>query len=172
MNLFADSSALAKRYIADERSEQVDALLYDATNLTVSVLCLPEIISALCSRRRERSLTLKQYSTAKEALEADLVDATVIQMTDEVILKSVDIWRRIHFVLQTLSRLPARSRGAPTHSFRLTPGSVQPQKLQAGFFWCLNFRLHPCSIFAQASRSVTVRLNTNRSLVESGSTQK
>jgi len=91
MNLFADSSALAKRYIADEKSEQVDALLYDATSLTVSVLCLPEIISALCRRRRERSLTLKQYSTAKEALEADLVDATVIQMTDEVILKSVDI---------------------------------------------------------------------------------
>jgi predicted nucleic acid-binding protein len=91
LNLFADSSALAKRYIADEKSERVDALLYDATSLTVSVLCLPEIISALCRRRREHSLTQKQYSTAKEALEADLVDATVIQMTDEVILKSVDI---------------------------------------------------------------------------------
>lgn len=91
MNLFADSSALAKRYIADEKSEEFDRLLQSATSLTVSVLCVPEIISALCRRRRERTLTPSQYATAKNALESDLADATVIQITDQVTLNSIDI---------------------------------------------------------------------------------
>lgn len=89
MNLFADSSALAKRYIADEGSEHFDRLLRDARSLAVSVLCLPEIISALCRRRRERHLTGSQYAAAKAALEADLSDATMIAIIDEVLLGSV-----------------------------------------------------------------------------------
>jgi len=91
VNIFADSSALAKRYFADETSEAFDELLQRATSLTVSVLCLPEIISALCRRRRERGITAAQYATAKRALESDLADATVIQITDEVILGCVQL---------------------------------------------------------------------------------
>jgi predicted nucleic acid-binding protein len=91
VNLFADSSALAKRYIADEESEDVDKLLHSSSSLAVSVLCLPEIISGLCRRRRERFLTLAQYATAKSALETDLADAAVIAIVDEVLLKSIDL---------------------------------------------------------------------------------
>ncbi|HLQ78946.1 MAG TPA: type II toxin-antitoxin system VapC family toxin [Terriglobia bacterium] len=89
MNLFADSSALAKRYIADERSDDFDQLLQRATGLSVSVLCVPEIISALCRRRRERALTPAQYTAAKKALESDIADVAVIQITDEVLLGCV-----------------------------------------------------------------------------------
>jgi predicted nucleic acid-binding protein len=89
VNLFADSSALAKRYIADEKSDDFEELLQRATSLTVSILCLPEIISALCRRRRERDLTSAQYAACKSALEADLADATVIQITDEVTLTCI-----------------------------------------------------------------------------------
>jgi|SRR5579883_449554 len=89
MNLFADSSALAKRYIADEKSEDFDELLQDASSLAVSLICLPEIISALCRRQRERLLTPTQYKAAKAALEADLQDATVIAVVDEVLLRSI-----------------------------------------------------------------------------------
>jgi predicted nucleic acid-binding protein len=89
VNLFADSSALAKRYVADEKSEELDRLLHDSTNLAVSVLCLPEIISALCRRRNERFLTAAQYAEAKSALESDLADAAIIQMIDDVILGSI-----------------------------------------------------------------------------------
>jgi predicted nucleic acid-binding protein len=89
VNLFADSSALAKRYIADEKSEELDILLQSSKSLAVSLLCLPEIISALCRRRRERFLTRPQYSAAKAALEADLADAAVIALIDEVLLQSI-----------------------------------------------------------------------------------
>jgi len=102
VNLFADSSALAKRYIADEKSEDFDGLLERAASLTVSVLCAPEIISALCRHRRERTLTSSQYKLAKSALESDLADATVIQITDEV------IWTCIHL----LESSPLRSSDA------------------------------------------------------------
>lgn len=91
MNVFVDSSVLAKRYIADEQSEEVDKLLERATNLAVSVLCLPEIISALCRRRRERFLKPSEYAAARTALESDLADATVIQIVDEVLLRSVEV---------------------------------------------------------------------------------
>jgi predicted nucleic acid-binding protein len=91
MNLFADSSALAKRYIVDEKSEDFDGLLRESDSLAVSVLCLPEIISALCRRLRERFLTKSQYAAAKAALEADLADAAVIAIIDEVLLGSTGL---------------------------------------------------------------------------------
>jgi uncharacterized protein len=89
VNVFADSSALAKRYIADEQSSEMDETLQHATNLAVSVLCLPEVISALCRRRRERFLKPSEYASAKNALEVDLADATIIQITDEVLIHSI-----------------------------------------------------------------------------------
>jgi predicted nucleic acid-binding protein len=55
----------------------------------VSVLCITEIISALCRRRRERFLKPAEYLQVKAALEADLADATVLQITDEVLLESI-----------------------------------------------------------------------------------
>jgi predicted nucleic acid-binding protein len=91
VNLFADSSALAKRYIADEKSEVFDKLLERSDSLAVSVLCLPEIISALCRRRRERFLTRSQYLAARTALEMDLADATTIAMIDEVLVGSISL---------------------------------------------------------------------------------
>jgi len=63
--------------------EDFDTLLQSSNSLAVSVLCLPEIICALCRRRRERYLTSKQYATAKAALDADLADAAVIAMIDD-----------------------------------------------------------------------------------------
>jgi antitoxin (DNA-binding transcriptional repressor) of toxin-antitoxin stability system len=67
-----------------EKGEEVE--IQRQANLAVSVLCLTEIISALCRRRRERFLKPAEYAAAKRALEADLSDATIIQITDEVLL--------------------------------------------------------------------------------------
>jgi predicted nucleic acid-binding protein len=92
MNVFADSSALAKRYMADEQSSDMDEVLERATNLAVSILCVTEIISALCRRRRERFLKPSEYATAKNALEADLADAAIIQITDEVLIQSIRLF--------------------------------------------------------------------------------
>ena len=47
LNVFFDSSALAKRYIEEKGSDQVQAILSSASALAVSVICIPEIVSAL-----------------------------------------------------------------------------------------------------------------------------
>ena len=47
MKLFLDTSALAKRYIAEQGSDGVLRLCREAEQLAVSVICLPEMISTL-----------------------------------------------------------------------------------------------------------------------------
>lgn len=91
MNVFLDSSALAKRYIEESDSDRVQEILSVASSLGVSVLCLPEVISALCRRRRERKLSVQQYATARKALLADIADATVVYLTDKVVARAVDV---------------------------------------------------------------------------------
>ena len=91
MNVFFDSSALAKRYVEETGSDRVQDILSSASSLTISVLCVSEIVSALCRRRREGKLSQKQYLAAKEALLADVEDMDVVNLTDQVIARAVDI---------------------------------------------------------------------------------
>jgi predicted nucleic acid-binding protein len=91
VNVFLDSSALAKRYIEENGSARVQEILSAASSLGVSVLCLPEVISALCRRRRERRLSAQQYATAKQALLADIADASVVYVTDKVVARAVAV---------------------------------------------------------------------------------
>jgi predicted nucleic acid-binding protein len=91
LNVFFDSSALAKRYVEEAGSDRVQDILSSASSLTVSVLCISEIVSALCRRRRERKLTQQQYLAAKDAMLADIEDMNVVNLTDQVIARAVDI---------------------------------------------------------------------------------
>jgi uncharacterized protein len=47
--------------------------------------------SALRRRRRERKLSQQQYVAAKEAMFADIEDISVVNLTDQVIARAVDI---------------------------------------------------------------------------------
>ncbi len=85
MKTFLDSSALAKRYVEEPGSEAVDEICAGATELAVSVLCIPEIISALNRRVRERALTRNGYAQAKRCLADDVRDAEVVNLTPPVI---------------------------------------------------------------------------------------
>ena len=89
LNVFFDSSALAKRYVEEKGSERVQAILSSASTLAVSVVCIPEIVSAMCRRRRERKLSTEEYQNAKASLLSDIDDATIIGITQEVIAQAV-----------------------------------------------------------------------------------
>jgi predicted nucleic acid-binding protein len=102
LNVFFDSSALAKRYVEEKGSDQVQAILSSASALAVSVICIPEIVSALCRRRRERKVSIQEYQKAKASLLSDIDDATVIGMTEEVIAQAVAL----------LEQFPLRSADA------------------------------------------------------------
>jgi len=89
LNVFFDSSALAKRYVEEKGSERVQAILSSASTLAVSVICIPEIVSAMCRRRRERKLSTEEYQNAKASLLSDIDDATIIGITQEVVAQAV-----------------------------------------------------------------------------------
>jgi predicted nucleic acid-binding protein len=102
LNVFLDSSALAKRYIEETGSDRVEAILSSASALAISVICIPEIVSALCRRQRERKLSTEEYRHTKAAVLTDIDDATVIGITEEVIAQAVAL----------LEQFPLRSADA------------------------------------------------------------
>ena len=103
LNVFLDSSALAKRYVEEKGSDRVQAILSSASVLAVSVICVSEIVSALCRRRRERKLSTEGYRNAKASVLSDMDDATVIGITDEVVAQAVALLE--HFPLRSADAL-------------------------------------------------------------------
>ena len=91
MKLLTDSSALAKRYILEEGSDKIDQFLKDASQLGLCTILVPEIISGLNRRRRERILSYDDYRTVKRQLMDDVHDAIVLQVTPAVISHSVKL---------------------------------------------------------------------------------
>lgn len=91
MRLFLDSSALAKRYVEEAGSERLESLLDEAERLGLSAIALPEVISGLCRRRRERSLSASQYAAAKAALLSDIRDAEIVGLLEPVVAGAVGI---------------------------------------------------------------------------------
>lgn len=91
MKVFLDSSALAKRYIQEKGSEQVDRILKKASSLGLSILCLPEVVSALCRRKREATINREQYMLAKQALLNDARDAQIINIIPKIVGRTVEL---------------------------------------------------------------------------------
>ena len=89
MRVFFDSSALAKRYVDETGTLEVLAWCEQATELALSVVAIPELISAFCRLRRERKISPSQYQRLKNELMGDIADALVCDTTPQVISRSV-----------------------------------------------------------------------------------
>lgn len=89
MKLFLDSSAFAKRFIEESGSRHVEALCAQADELGLCVLCVPEIVSALNRRLREKGLTPQDYSHAKQRLSQEVRDTAIVNLTPDVIQSSI-----------------------------------------------------------------------------------
>jgi predicted nucleic acid-binding protein len=90
MRVFFDTSAFVKRYVEEPGSDEVQALLGDAEQIVVSVLCLPECASALRRLLREGRLTADEYRWLKEAILIDLAASDVCHLLPAVIDASVE----------------------------------------------------------------------------------
>ncbi|MBI2607072.1 MAG: type II toxin-antitoxin system VapC family toxin [Deltaproteobacteria bacterium] len=89
MRLYLDTSALAKRYIQEPGSREVIERSRLASQVIVSSLCVPELISALCRLGRERKLSNKDYEDIKVDLANDLSAATVVEPDTAVIRQAI-----------------------------------------------------------------------------------
>lgn len=91
MRVFLDTSAFAKRYVAEQGSDKVMALCQKADSLVVSVICLPELISTLSRLVREKKLAKADYRKLKGGAMADLADVDICQITPEVMVSAVSL---------------------------------------------------------------------------------
>src|SRR5829696_9091903 len=83
MRVFFDTSALTKRYVEEEKSTEVRALCAEAAALGVSVLVLPEMVSTLCRLVREGRLSSDNYRSLRSALQVDLSDADLCDLSQD-----------------------------------------------------------------------------------------
>ncbi len=89
MRVFFDSSAFAKRYIQEAGTAEVLAWCDRADELALSVIAIPELISAFCRLRREGRVTARHYRSIKSDLLADIEDALICETTAEVVQHAV-----------------------------------------------------------------------------------
>ncbi len=89
MHVFFDSAAFAKRYIQEAGTDTVLEWCERATVLSLTLIALPELISAFCRLRREGVLNETQYQEVKSAMTLDLEDASLCELTPAVLTKTV-----------------------------------------------------------------------------------
>jgi len=91
VKVFLDTSAFAKRYVAEHGSDKVMALCLKADSLVVSVICLLELISTLSRLVREKKLAKADYRKLKGAAMGDLADVDICHLTPDVLVSVVSL---------------------------------------------------------------------------------
>ena len=91
MKVFLDTSAFAKRYVAEQGSDKVLELCQQADSLVVSIICLPEFISTLSRLVREKKIAKPAYQKLKREAMADIGDIDICQITAEVLASTVSL---------------------------------------------------------------------------------
>lgn len=89
MRVFFDSSAFVKRYVREEGTDVVLLWCDQATELCLSGIALPEIVSAFCRLLRENRISPLQYRQLKTMLMGDISDAAICDLNPEVIRHSI-----------------------------------------------------------------------------------
>ncbi|MFA5241045.1 MAG: type II toxin-antitoxin system VapC family toxin [Sulfuricella sp.] len=85
MRVFFDTSAFVKRYVSETGTDAVLEWCDRATEIGLSGIALPEIISAFCRLHREDKITGTQYLQLKSLLLADIEDAAVCDLAPVVL---------------------------------------------------------------------------------------
>lgn len=89
MRVFFDSSAFVKRYVSETGTEAVLNWCDQATEIGLSAIALPEIVSAFCRLRREGKIDDTRYRQLKSLLLADIEDAAICDLTSAVLAQSI-----------------------------------------------------------------------------------
>lgn len=89
MRIYMDTSAYAKRFVEESGSEEIDGILLQGTELGLSIICVPVLLSAMNRKLREKAISKSQYSEIKLRLSEEINHSDVIQLTDGVIKKAI-----------------------------------------------------------------------------------
>lgn len=89
MRVFFDTSAFVKRYVSEAGTDAVLEWCDRATEIGLSGIALPEMVSAFCRLKREEKITDIQYRQLKTLLLADIEDAAICDLTPLVLAEAV-----------------------------------------------------------------------------------
>lgn len=89
MRIYFDTSAFVKRYVSEAGTDSVLEWCDQATEIILSGIALPEIISAFCRLKREARITDTQYRQLKSLLLADIEDAAICDLTPAVLGQAI-----------------------------------------------------------------------------------
>lgn len=96
MKVFFDSSSYIKKFINEKGSHDVDEYCQKASSLGLSVICLPEMMSALNRKIREGHLSEQNYKVIKSQLVDDIEDIDIINLSSEVIDNTIILLENNH----------------------------------------------------------------------------
>jgi len=91
MNVFFDSSSYIKKFIEEHGSPEVDDYCQQASTLGLSIICLPEMMSALNRKVREGGLSVNDYHSVKGQIMEDIEDIQIINLIPEVVEGSISL---------------------------------------------------------------------------------
>lgn len=91
MKVFFDTSSFVKKFVEEVGSKQADDITQKATELGLSIICFPEIISALNAKLRSEVITEETYRDLKNDILEDIEDADIVNLTPSVLEKTTEL---------------------------------------------------------------------------------
>jgi predicted nucleic acid-binding protein len=82
--IYLDSSALAKRYIQEDGSDGVNALLEEGTVAATSRLAYPEILAEITRRHKAKEIETGAFERIKKAFKSDWASFIVVEFHKDV----------------------------------------------------------------------------------------
>lgn len=95
MILYLDASALVKRYVAEEGSDEVAAAIAAARLLATAVISRAEVTAALAKAVRLKFVSRQAAATALEDFEADWPDLIRLEVSEVVVARAASVaWQQ------------------------------------------------------------------------------
>ncbi len=91
MKVFFDTSSFVKKFIEEVGSKQVDDVTQKSSEIGLSIICFPEIISVLNRKLRAEFITEKTYLDLKNDILKDIEDADIINLTPRVLKTTTEL---------------------------------------------------------------------------------
>ncbi len=91
MRTFFDTSFFIKRFVKEVGSEQADDIMEKVSELGLSIICFPEIISALNRKLRSNLIAEKTYLDLKNRILEGIEDADVVNLTPDILGKTTKL---------------------------------------------------------------------------------
>lgn len=88
MTLYLDSSVLVKLYIDEPDSASMTALVHKARVVATSAIAYAEVRASFARRRRERLMTARELTRAREQLDADWRSLLIVGVDDALALQA------------------------------------------------------------------------------------